>query len=312
MEPQEPAKPAPARRVRPSRAKKPAVVAGAEASASVAAAQPEVIYAGAAAETPSSARHAAAAEDGENVILRLSVGGEPCAQPPAPDPYEEYVGGAPLGPMSPTRAPPEAPLLGGPRVVRLLTEFEEKSKVGEWPSSTSVHCYWCCHRFDNTPYGLPVRFASDQFQVIGCFCSLECACAYNFASRESVDECMNRYAMLNALAARLGAVERVRPAPDRLALAMFGGHLSITAFRALFATPRQVVVNPPPMLAMPQQVEEVHETDLRSEYRYIPIDAERVSRYQEKVRLKRTKPLVNFKNTLDHAMNVRFVSPPRT
>jgi hypothetical protein len=196
----------------------------------------------------------------------------------------------------------------GLKVIRLLTEFEEKNKNSEWPSSTSVHCYWCCHRFANAPVGLPVKFANNKFHVIGCFCSLECACAYNFLSHDSIDECLNRYTLVNALSNRLGLDRTVQPAPDRLALSIFGGHLDIDEFRAFSsATKRHVIVNSPPMLTVTQQVEEVNETDMRSEYRYIPLDSERINRYQEKVRLKRCKPLVNFKNTLDHTMKLKYV-----
>jgi hypothetical protein len=196
----------------------------------------------------------------------------------------------------------------GLKVVRLLTEFEEKNKNSEWPSSTSVHCYWCCHRFSNVPVGLPVKFANDRFHVVGCFCSLECACAYNFTSHDSIDECLNRYTLVNALSNRLGFGRTVQPAPDRLALSIFGGHLDIDEFRAFSsATKRHVIVNSPPMLTVTQQVEEVNDTDMRSEYRYIPLDSERINRYQEKVRLKRCKPLVNFKNTLDHTMKLKYV-----
>lgn len=268
--------------------------------------------------------------DDENVIMKLSVGPDsgcapdaynecdpqfslqPCdmgfslhhsmsftdeAVPKVPDREEDEVG---RGRSHDLTSP------SGLRVIRLLTEFEEKSKTGEWPSSTRVHCYWCCHKFDNAPYGLPIKYALGQFHVTGCFCSLECACAYNFASRESVDECMNRSSLINMLSARIGHGGHVRPAPDRLALDIFGGHMSIKEFRGFYGTPRQVLLNSPPMLAVTQQVEEVNESDMRSEYKYIPLDSERVTRYQEKIRLKRTKPLVNFRNTLDHSMNLKY------
>lgn len=197
------------------------------------------------------------------------------------------------------------------KVVRLLAEFEEKSKTGEWPLSTSVHCYWCCHRFDTPPLGLPIKYAGGRFHVVGCFCSLECAVAYNFsAARESVDECLNRYSLINALSAQLGGARVVRPAPDRLALSIFGGHMGVEEFRAHSVdTMRHVVVNCPPMQSVTQQVEEVGDADLSSEYRYVPIDTERVTKFQEKVRLMRTKPLVNFKNTLDHTMKLKYAQP---
>jgi hypothetical protein len=272
--------------------------------------------------------------DDENVIMKLSLADSSVD----PDPYNEiHVNtfmskpcAIPVPSTSPTAcltvaaqrdtvatpasydAPIEVTQAGAAqtclKVIRLLTEFEEKSKNGEWPSSTSVHCYWCCHRFNNAPFGLPVKYANEQFHVVGCFCSLECACAYNFASKESIDECLNRYSLINMLAFKVGLGRSIRPAPDRLALSVFGGHLPIERFRAFSGTARQIIVNSPPMLTVTQQVEEVHENDLRSEYKYIPLDNERVSRYQEKIRLKRTKPLVNFKNTLDHTMKLKYAA----
>lgn len=204
------------------------------------------------------------------------------------------------------------------KVVRLLAEFEEKGKTGEWPLSTSVHCYWCSHRFDSPPVGLPIKFmpsavgGSGKFQTIGCFCSLQCACAYNFDSnRDSEDECMTRYGLLNALSAKLGCGRIVKPAPSRLSLSMYGGHMSIDEFRSYGShlsegVQRQIIINCPPMQSLTQQVEDVAETDMMSEYRYVPLDNDRVQRYQEKVRLQRTKPLSDMKNTLDRTMKLKY------
>lgn len=195
-------------------------------------------------------------------------------------------------------------------IVKLLMEFEKKSTIEEWPLTTNVHCYWCCHQFDGPPIGLPVTMNLEEtkYCVVGCFCSLECACAYNFASKENTDECLNRYSLLNGLAIRLGLTTRVSPAPDRLALKMFGGNLGIDEFRSFSASDRFVIVNTPPMISLTQQVEEIHEHDTHSGYRYVPLDNERVTKFQEKIRLKRSKPLVNTKNTLDHSMKLTYNS----
>lgn len=192
------------------------------------------------------------------------------------------------------------------KVVRILMDFEEKSKVGEWPSSTSVHCYWCCHKFNNTPFGLPVKYAQGRYHVCGCFCSLECAAAWNFSCKDSIDEIYEKYSLLNMLSDDLGHSRVVKPAPDRTCLAMFGGHMSIDEFRSHSTSNKLIIVNYPPMMSLTQQVEEINETELRSEYKFIPIDNERVHKYQEKIKLKRSKPLVNFKNTLDSTMNLRY------
>ena len=222
---------------------------------------------------------------------------------PSPVPPAAAVGGGGVHPLG-------QDTVAGVRAVRLLTEFQKKCEGGEWPQSTSVHCHWCCHRFSNVPVGLPVRHVGGVYHVVGCFCSLECAAAHNFATRNSVDECLNRHGLLNALARQLGlsAGGEVRPAPDRVVLSMFGGPMTIDEFRAHTSGGRLMVVNMPPMQAVTQQAEEVSESDLRSEYKYIPLDGERVTRIQEKHRLRRTKPLIDFENTLDHSMKLKIIS----
>jgi hypothetical protein len=197
---------------------------------------------------------------------------------------------------------------GTMKAIRLLMDFDEKCKSGEWPASTSVHCYWCCHRFSGVPIGIPLSYNEDagKFMVYGCFCSCECAAAYNLDSHESSDEIMTRHGYLNMLARELGHKDLVRPAPSRLVLSMFGGPMGIDDFRERCLTSRLLLVNFPPMMTVTQQVEEINQRELRSEYRYIPLDSDRVNKYKEKIKLKRTKPLVNFKNTLDHTMNLKF------
>ncbi|GAX85730.1 hypothetical protein CEUSTIGMA_g13145.t1 [Chlamydomonas eustigma] len=194
------------------------------------------------------------------------------------------------------------------RIVDVLADFALKSQADDWPLSTSVLCYWCCHRFDSAPLGMPVRYVASlqKFLVTGCYCSLACAAAHNFElNRHSPQECIARHALLNALAQVLdpGRREPVGPAPPRLALAAFGGHMSIDHFRSCGVP---MLLSCSPMRAISQQIEEVCEADMRSEYRYVPIDRDRVSKCQEKMRITRSKPLVNFKNTLDHTMKLKY------
>ena len=202
----------------------------------------------------------------------------------------------------------------GYRIARLLIEFGEKSRVGEWPTSSSVHCHWCCHRFDGVPFGTPLRYTEGRFHVTGCFCSLNCAAAHNFACKVSTDEMYERYALLNLLHERVYDApppqRRVRPAPDRCTLAAFGGHLSIDDFRAssVVAHPKVLTISHPPMIALQQHVVEFNDRDLRSENRFVPLDNDRVNKYQEKIKLRRTKPVAAYKNTLDGMMKVRTSS----
>ena len=195
--------------------------------------------------------------------------------------------------------------------IKLLKDFDEKCKNGEWPSSTTVSCYWCCHPFQNAPVGIPLTYDEDirKFVVYGCFCSCECAAAYNNDGHESTDEKLNRYTLLNQLAAELGQDGCVIPSPNKVVLRKFGGHQSIEEFRERCrSSSRLILVNFPPMTTVTQQVEELNQMELRSEYRYVPIDNDRINKYQEQMRLKRSKPVVNSKNTLDHTMNLKYAS----
>ena len=195
-----------------------------------------------------------------------------------------------------------------PRVIELLKEFEMKNKCEEWPQNTAIACYWCCHKFPTVPYGLPIKHHNGKFYVYGCFCSLECVTAYNFNSKEKSDEMWERYNLINLLSRKLGGKSIVRQAPPREALVMFGGKFSIEEYRKYINTTKLLTINFPPMMTITQQIEEINDCDVNSEYRYIPIDQDRLNKYKEKLTLKRSKPLTNFKHTLDHLMNLKIAA----
>jgi hypothetical protein len=194
------------------------------------------------------------------------------------------------------------------RVVNLLKDFEEKNKVNEWPSNTSICCYWCCHKFNNAPFGIPINFTIDEsFDVFGCFCSLECAAAYNFKMHDNVDEMWERYNLINLLYRKLNLGTIIKPAPDRLSLKTFGGYLEIQEFRNFFKSNKLITTNFPPMSSLTQQIEEINEHELNSDYKYIPIDHDRIDKYKEKL-FKRNKPIINAKNSLESSMNLKYNS----
>jgi len=193
------------------------------------------------------------------------------------------------------------------KVVNILKDFEEKNKNKEWPSNTSISCYWCCNRFDNAPYGIPITYHHDIFYVFGCFCSLECASAHNFQATNNIDEMWERYNLINLLARRLKFEKQIRPAPDRLALKMFGGYMEIDQFRNYTNTNKIININFPPMSSISQQIEEINEYELNNDYKYIPLDHERINKIKEQMVIKRNKPLINNKNSLENSMNLKVM-----
>lgn len=253
--------------------------------------------------------------DDENVIVQLNVKGpDEASELPLPQLPKAYdnpnsFSSTPMevahqSPATSTKSAPWSSL----KVVELLKDFEMKSKASEWPITTSIACYWCCHKFNTVPFGIPVKYYKDKFHVFGCFCSLECAAAHNFNFTESQDETWERYNLINLLSRKLGHMNRVKSAPNRLALKMFGGHMEIDDFRRFTETQKVLNVNFPPMMTLTQQLEELNECDVSSEYRYIPLDHERINKYKEKLTLRRTKPVTEFKHTLDHMMNLKIQS----
>jgi hypothetical protein len=147
---------------------------------------------------------------------------------------------------------------------------------------------------------------TDNFDVFGCFCSLECAAAYNFKMNDYVDEMWERYNLLNLLFRRMNFGTVVKAAPDRLALKMFGGYMDIDEFRVFFKSNKMVNVNFPPMSSLTQQIEEVNEHEINNEFKYIPLDQERIEKYKAKIMFKRVKPLIDNKNSIEASMNLKY------
>jgi hypothetical protein len=196
----------------------------------------------------------------------------------------------------------------GSKVVNILQDFEEKNKHNEWPLNTSISCYWCCHRFDNSPYGIPINYVNERFEVFGCFCSLECATAYNFHETTNVDEMWERYNLINLLSRRLQLGNLVKCAPPRLSLKIFGGHMDIGQFRSFTKKENHkfINVNFPPMTSITQQLEEINDFELNNDLKYIPIDNERINKYKEKIIFKRNKPLIDSTRSLETTMNLKY------
>lgn len=245
--------------------------------------------------------------DDEHIIMKLNVQNEVSSNEDLPGAYNELSSQnfSEIQTCS-DNAPSDFVIDKQLKVVELLKDFEEKNKNNEWPQTTCIHCYWCCHKFETPPFGIPLKYVNNQFQVYGCFCSLECASAYNFDSKESKDEIWERYNLINLIARSIGYSHTVKAAPTRLALTIFGGYLDIDMFRNFCKTSKLININFPPMMTLTQQIEEINDTDLNSESKYIPVDTDRILKYKEKLTLKRSKPINTLENTLDHSMNLKY------
>ena len=52
------------------------------------------------------------------------------------------------------------------KCVPIFIEYSDANKKNIWPSKTNIDCFWCCHSFDNTPFGIPIKVKSIKCLVI--------------------------------------------------------------------------------------------------------------------------------------------------
>lgn len=140
--------------------------------------------------------------------------------------------------------------------------------------STDSLCWWDCHPFTTIPCFLPEMYYEDTYHVLGCFCSFNCALAYNlYFLRDS--KIYRRQSLLYDLYREMYDIKstqdlEIKPAPPRELLKSFLGEMSITAYRKqLELADREYIVYIPPLKPITVQIEEKStnpERDLEGEY----------------------------------------------
>ena len=191
----------------------------------------------------------------------------------------------------------------------LLINFLDSNKKKIWPSSTNIDCFWCCHPFDNFPFAIPIKYTYNKFEVYGNFCSPECASAYIFDSNNEGDEIWERYSLLNILYKKIvnNKHTNIKLAPPRIILKNFGGKLSVEEFRECNGDyNHDYKVTLPPMISIIPTMEETN-YNISKKKKFVPIDKDRIYKANEDLRLRRSKPLPDAKNTLESCMRLKYV-----
>lgn len=65
------------------------------------------------------------------------------------------------------------------------------------PHKTDLCCWWCTCQFDTFPTYLPEKYSENNFYVSGCFCSFNCAGAYNLSLADN--KVWDRYSLLKLM-----------------------------------------------------------------------------------------------------------------
>lgn len=193
------------------------------------------------------------------------------------------------------------------KVLPIFLEYNQSNKKEEWPSSVHIDCLWCCHSFNNSPFGIPYKVSGNTYYMFGNFCSKECAAAYNFDNNYYSDEVWERYSLLNSLYKDFKSENGIKVAPPRLCLKKFGGRLSIKEFRNIntnYNKDYKLVI--PPMVSIIPMIEEVN-INQDNQFDFSNISKHRINKANEEYRLKRSKPLSDSKNTLEECMNLKYL-----
>jgi len=188
-------------------------------------------------------------------------------------------------------------------IYNCLEDFIENKN---WIKKTNILCWWCCHSFENSPFGIPIKYKNDKFHVTGCFCSLECASSYNFYENNTIQDVWECYSLINLLSQKLEYKNIIKLAPHKVSLKIFGGKLEIDEFRNFTNSNKIVNVLDYPMIPTNQLLEEINYNTQNNMNNFIPIDENRLKKIEQKIKLSRSKPLNNKKNTLEHTMNLKI------
>ncbi len=104
------------------------------------------------------------------------------------------------------------------------------------PKKVNTCCWWCTYQFDCFPTYLPEKYSENKFYVTGCFCSFNCAAAYNLNLGD--DKKWERYSLLKQLyyminkdkITNITEIDINISGPKEL-LEKYGGPMSITEYR---------------------------------------------------------------------------------
>ena len=193
--------------------------------------------------------------------------------------------------------------------VQLMVVFAETSKAKKLPESVDIACFWCSHKFENTPCIIPEREVAGVYNVYGNFCCPECALAYVLGETIDPHVRWERIALLHRIYDREGR-GRLFPAPGREVLKLFGGPLTIESYRATVSQGKvRVDTHMPPMVSILGSIDTKPVDFFDSSMKNTLIGSmqhEKTSKAEEGLRLKRSKPLKDKESTLDSVMNIQI------
>jgi hypothetical protein len=178
----------------------------------------------------------------------------------------------------------------------------------DWLENTNICCWWCCHKFETVPIGIPIQYiySKKKFRVRGVFCSFSCMKAYvKNDNKHKYSEALMKYMYCRITGENLNS--KIECAPPRESLCMFGGELTIDEFRRSTQESKIYRMIEYPMFACRDYVEEVDIANVKNVNnifksnvfnKIVNLDDKRVE--DAKTRLSQIeKTTITGKNTID-------------
>ena len=187
--------------------------------------------------------------------------------------------------------------------ISLLHSVCKNVNEGEWLKKTDLCCFWCCHNFDNIPWGLPTKYENEKFTLTGIYCSPNCAMAHLLNTEKNNNTLWEKIVLLNLLHHKIyGTDENIVPAPDKICLKAFGGPFDINEYRYLtLENKKNYEITFPPCNIVAPVLEETKKLTNQDNY-FIPIDMNKVNKINAELKIKRrkvkqhTNSIFNFSN----------------
>ena len=136
----------------------------------------------------------------------------------------------------------------------ILKDKKVNKKIYKILKEDDILCWWCCHKYDNQTYGIPIKKDGNKYITKGYFCSLNCAKSYNNNENIDLKEKQNRNIMIEILNKDIGVEKKVKSAPPRETLKIFGGTLKIEDFRD---NKKVMKIIYPPLITIIPYIEEI-------------------------------------------------------
>lgn len=186
------------------------------------------------------------------------------------------------------------------KAIKLNTDFiDMRTGKQVFLDKTDIACWWCTYIFDTMPCVLPEKFTDNTYYVFGCFCSYNCAMAYNLDMDDY--KVWDRIALIKTLYNSLYEkdIDIIPPAPPRECLQKFGGYMTMEDFRKCsLKNDKEYRLIMPPMKSIVPSIEE----NCKNNNFINKIKG--TSNSLDNLVLRRTKPLPNSKNMLFETMGL--------